>query len=513
MLGCGAAIAQSQEMDTSLVRVDEVAFATSYEEEQFAKVLKDEGAIFELLMTVQSDMTPNNIGADRTMLSHEISKLKTVPKLTGKKKTKYYKDIYDRVHNRFLEKYELENYFSSIFTLGEYNCVSACALYGLVFEELEISFVIKETPTHVYLLIDPNDDPFVIETTDPVGGISKFSTKFKTHFVNQLKASKLISEEEARYQEVDALFDKYYFTDQNLGMKELVGVQYWNQGLYLLEDEDYHEAYTAFQKSYLLFPNEKVRDLLLGSLSYLVSQVTYSRYDESDYIIQLARFDSVKVSNQDVSNEFLRLNQKQLIDRGDVDLYTKSYTHLIEGLERASLREQITYYYNYEMARTRFNKGQSKLALEYSLAAYALKPTNIDAEGLVLSSLGRLLQYETDYKYSYNLIDSVALKYSTLMDNANFGNIYLNINLIRMEEYYRMSKRGDGDYHKDKFEQAISQYPNFRADPNLIGRAYSQLAVFHFRQGSYSAAKSALRTGLNYAPNNVELTNRLRAMR
>lgn len=60
-----------------------------------------------------------------------------------------------------------------------------------MFDELGIPYSIKETPTHVYLIADPNGEQILIETTDPVKGFAEFSNGFKQNFISTLLAQKL----------------------------------------------------------------------------------------------------------------------------------------------------------------------------------------------------------------------------------------------------------------------------------------------------------------------------------
>ncbi len=106
------------------------------------------------------------------------------------KKVKY---VYDYVHKQFLKVYKLQNSFADIFSKGEYNCVSASALYAIIFTKLDIPFNIIEAPHHVYLVAYPQTFKILIETTSPEKGYYQFNDNFINQYVKILYNSKLIS--------------------------------------------------------------------------------------------------------------------------------------------------------------------------------------------------------------------------------------------------------------------------------------------------------------------------------
>ena len=82
-----------------------------------------------------------------------------------KKEKKRIKFIYDAFHDTFLKKYNSSVFFSEIFKNGNYNCVTATALYCYVFEKLDIPYKVKDLPTHVYLIAYPDLYNIKLETT------------------------------------------------------------------------------------------------------------------------------------------------------------------------------------------------------------------------------------------------------------------------------------------------------------------------------------------------------------
>jgi len=132
----------------SLVRWNEISFTTSFEEHAFRSFLKKNDKDYLRLFLVNSPTAEEDLKLFEKRMSETLNEITASGSLKkiNEKKIRY---IYDLVHSRFLIKYEAENRFYEIIRTGKYNCVTATALYALLFEALGIPYAIKEEPTHV----------------------------------------------------------------------------------------------------------------------------------------------------------------------------------------------------------------------------------------------------------------------------------------------------------------------------------------------------------------------------
>lgn len=495
----------------SLVVVRELEFSSEFEEQNYFDLLQNDEHAYEVLMSIHQRSDPAGIKMDKAMLDHEITRLKSLTKPKGKQ-TKYIKGIYNAVHDRFLKKYELKNYFNEVFKNGQYNCVSACALYALVFDDLGIDYIIKETPTHVYIVVDPGGEQFLVETTDPKGGFNNFGQNFKESFVKLLLESKLISASEYSNKDVNSLFQEYYFTDINLGLKELVAIQYSNDAIFQVEDEAYLEAIKSLRKSYLLYPNEKTEALLLFAISNVLSSQKYTSLKDIKLYAALTRFDTKTLKDDELYNEFIKVTSNVLSDAGNKKLYDEMFEVLSYEVKRPELLKEITFAYYYERGRILYNRANYDKSLPFLDSAYATKPNNIDVETLFLACFSQLVNDDTDYDAVIDQMEEVSKRHVNLNSNNNFGGIWLNAYLFAMGEAYRTKKYESGQSYKTKFEDLYKENRSYKVEKEFIGMAYSQLAVYYFKKGQYTNAKRVISKGLEYAPGNIELKNRRRMM-
>jgi len=174
-----------------LVRFSDLTFVSDFEKESFKQYFDGDMDITRLLQCINPRQTEKGHLENDQQLRSAIDKLKQA-KLEKKKPNKKVRTIYTTIHDTFLDKYEIKNEFSEIFDTGKYNCVSATALFALVFEELSISYTIKELPTHVFLIAYPENEQILVETTDPLTGYIQFSQIFKRTYLENLRERKLI---------------------------------------------------------------------------------------------------------------------------------------------------------------------------------------------------------------------------------------------------------------------------------------------------------------------------------
>ncbi len=194
------------------------------------------------------------------------------------------KTVYKAVHEKFLSKYNEEAFFNDIFVNGNYNCVSASALYALVLEELGIRYTIKETPVHVYLIADPGNTGFLIESTLPGEKIIQFDERYKSQYIEYLHNNKIISDNEFSNTSIDELFNKYYSKDRSISIKQLAGLQYYNQGILLYNKADYDQSLASFEKAELLYDEDIIKYMKNNSLINLLNKENQQKKYRGDIL-------------------------------------------------------------------------------------------------------------------------------------------------------------------------------------------------------------------------------------
>lgn len=510
LLGIFAFGASAAPSDTlkSFVKLEEIKFNSDFEKKAFEDhFLNKQDNYLALFSALSIGIDNNTFQVNQRHYQEKLEKIKA-QKLGSKKEDKQIKAIYKTAHDSFLKKYELINEFSQIFSNGQYNCVSASALYGMIFQDLNIPFTIKETPSHVYIIAFPESHRILVETTDPNGGFYVFDNKYKTNYVNKLKQNKIISNEDFANNSTDLLFDKYYFSDENIGLEKLVGIQYFNNALVRLDENKPEEALVQLEKAYLFYPSEKADFLLHLSLGLILNNQDFTTLKNVGYLAKLSRFKDA-AQNTDIYAHFHKITQDYLVNKYKPTYYKEVYDYLMENIESKEIKDEISYIYFYESGRIAFNKGKYKDSFEASKQAFLLKPENSDSQILFVSSISQTLSRTSNNADRIKQLEALSLEYPVLLENNLFASFLSQAYLIHFAQYFEMGNGKEGEKYKKLFEKQFQENENSVIETDHIGRAYSLAAVYYFRKGDNVKTRQTLNKGLELAPNNFELKQRL----
>ncbi len=487
-----------------LVKKSELQFSSDQEREAVLELLQGGDSYFEALGIIES-VDENLMMAWKSGFDAHIDELITKPR--RRDNWIYLNKVYHQLHRDYLVKYRDGANLSNTLIDGTYNCVSASAIYAMAFEKLQIPYVIKETPDHVYIIGESRRGPMQFETTDPVEGFRTFGYDFKKLFVYQLIAQKNITRQEFREKGMDSVFNQYYFKGREIGLKELVGIQYSNEGMLHWQKNEYKEAFNAFEKAYVIYPSKRISEFLFSSLVYHLQKSNYSDWYDVELLSRLPRYEQFDINYRGILADFDKVNQYYLIDHNDTEAIEKAYRLLRSELDERP-RVELDYYYNYERARVFYNRGDYKSALDFVLGAFEVKPYNAEIELLLMNTFKQFLRApDEELDIASRKLNAVIAKYPHLEENAKFGGLRLDFFLVGMLNAYHKKEIDMGDTLRERFLDLVNENPTFQFDPYIVGRAYST-AVYHYvESGEIPKANTLLSQGLNFAPFNAELIN------
>lgn len=497
----------------SLIRIGDLSFKSEIEKLAFTKfsLAKDSADPINLLLTpydkenaLSTVIIHQRVNDCLTYLQKEVN---------NKPEVKKVKFIYDYVHKTFFKVYKLKNSFSDIFEKGEYNCVSATALYAIIFSKLEIPYQIKELPEHVYLIAYPYSTKILIETTTPEKGYYRVNDDFQKKFVKHLFDSKTISKQEYDTSEINVLFNKYYFSSENISLIQLIGLQYSNYGLYDFEDKNYEIAISELKKANFLYPSERNKYTLKLFLSFQVANNSYNDQKQIDNLAILCRYNNLKdseISNENIKGEFSRIIQTQLIDNSDFQKFEKSHSIISGALTDSSLINDIDFSYHMELARLGYvNSKDSEFETNHLQAAFRINPHNANLQAIILGYFERMVQKNSEVKSILSLTDEYSAKFDFLNNNNEFNGIKANCFLELSYQNFSLNDISKGEKILKDFEKFCTLKKEVKPNSAFVERAYSVAASAYYKKGNYSKSKQFLKTGLLYAPDSFGLKQRL----
>ena len=504
----------AQSSKDTLIRFSDLSFNNEDERLLFEKYLiqKDSSVLIDLFLIpldrskrISTKSATEKINRSVLYINENFS--------SAKSNAKKIKLTYDYIHKTFFKVYKLSNSFSEIFISGEYNCVSASALYSFIFEKTNIPFSIKEKPTHVYLYAYPNSDKILIETTSPDFGYYQFSVQFVSKYVEDLYRSKQISKEEYDSENVNNLFNKYFFSDKDISLRQLLGLQFFNYGIFSSDKKEHKLALDWFKMAYVIYPSKSVFYVMQDALFEQLTNVKYNELSDIDNFLLLVRYYECEKNESfriKVLNEFVKIKDAQLINANNVDLFIKSHQLISSEIKDSVLRNDIDFVYWYEMSRVAILSGKNDNIDTYLYNAYFLNPSNVDLRALISHRVLNKISNFSDSKKVMDDLNASTKKYPFVKDNENvlevLNNCYLDIAYMS----YAQQKIKKGEEYIAIFESNTKEDSNNSINQRYVESAYCEACACYYRVGNKVKAKAMLLQGLKYAPDNFALKERLR---
>ena len=356
-----------------------------------------------------------------------------------------------------------------MFYNGSYNCVSASALYALAFQKLGIPFVIKEEPTHVYLVAFPDADRVKIETTSPVGGFQAMTSNFKQSYVKSLRDQKLISQQEASSRSTDELFDKYYFNNQqNVSLENLAGIQYMNEAVENMENRKFNEATIAMEKAYLLFPTPRTGYLLMTAYSQAFENRNEKDSLHAVYLGKLSRFKDAGVTRDVVRGEFARALNVLLFEQNKKDQAVHYHRIIAKTIRDEELKRNLEMVYHFETGRYAYSKTKFKEANVAFEKAMELSPDDLDVSNAFVGSLAQTMVTSGSSLDHISIMEEKLKKNPKLSENNIFNAMLASSYLLQSGIEFDQEKPVAGDKYRLLFEDYKKKYPDIQVNSDLI---------------------------------------------
>lgn len=511
-------VLQNTAHSDTLVNFADLSFHSELEAEAFELIEKG-GNIDYFKLFIASNPEIDSVKYDKyySVFNSIVNNINTNEFGEYSKKKKV-KRAFKQIHAALLDKYVEVVPFSSIFTIGEYQCVTASMLYALAFDKLDIPYKISILPIHAFLTAYPNSQQIVVETTNPNQGTSNYDNSFKANYVDFLRNNKLISTEEYHNKSVNQLFDEYFLQAEIATKEQLMGAQYYNLSLKHLSNENIKEAFNNIKKSYYLYPGQKTRFFLMLNLGLMID---ITRSSSPDYASLLSMYSRSTQKTNTIDNflfYFMKMTDMQLNYDGNEKLYKKSYQTFINGVNDSALISEVSYIYHLNMGNREIQLSNDDDAFRHYEKAWEIKPNNVVIQRMLVASFIKSASTQTynpeQMEMLTDSIDVLFAKHEQLKENTDIVKMQLGLYLDLMRIAWYDGEAERAKRYQLKFEGAFNKdnsgmYSILHDD---IGRAYSAGASYYFKKGNYTMARKILNRGVEYSPNNYLLKSRLKSL-
>jgi tetratricopeptide (TPR) repeat protein len=460
------------------------------------------------LSVIDSTINATDIQNFKSILDRVIHELPEREK-SKKKEEKRIKRIFDKVHEELFKKYEDLAYFPQIFSEGIYNCVTATAIYAHIFDAISVPYYIKDEPTHVYLIAYPETYKIHLETTVPSEyGFSSVSDSNMETIVNELVKMKLITADEVSEKGISKVYMEYFYGDEFVDKKALIGMQYYNKAIEYYEAQNYELALHNIENSLVYYPyaaseymKKSLSILTLNSLEFDTIGAVKQFFDvfsdlnfDEDYNIQDLNYYLFKIVNHDNNTvEFVERASKICLTVQDEKMKEHCLTFLYD--------EILDHYLKAED----YDKG-----IYYSKKLMEINPNSKRAKEGITYALSKKLALLPMSESSISTIDKAVEDFPFLQDNIRIKSFKAFVLIQLIEQSYTETKTHLGEEYLSQLESIVdSTEKTLLVNSEMIAYAYFCAGKYYYRHNKFVKAKKYLSQGLEHAPDNRDLKKHL----
>ncbi|RPD45250.1 hypothetical protein DNI29_17820 [Hymenobacter sediminis] len=487
-----------------------LAYTSAFEEAALApKTPSTEREYLAQLLAVNPASTNAELQQAEQRLAEFYAQLDAT-KISAKPLAKQVRSIFELAHQRFLTKYEDAATFDRTVQSGVYNCVSASALYALIFEHYKLPYAIRQKPTHVYLVADPQASNIMVETTAPTFGYFLPDAKFKKAYVDYLVEGKLVSQQEVQQQGLEEIFKQKFQADKTISLPQLISLQYYNQGVLALQAGEDEKAHSALQKAEKLYPATETKYLLTQSLAARLQGSNYNTLEDVQLLTEFyARQPATKYRDECVSN-FKGMTQKFLLERGDTALYRRVYSTFMGSVADSATRHSLSYVYYMQRGRMLALQQHGQQAISLLLQAFRFNQSSPELQGLISAVVQDEINVHRNSVGLLQRLDKYSTDYPFLRNSGPMRQAYLYSYGRAAYDAFVSNKRTEGKKYLTAFEQAYAR-KDATIDPPIVATIYLMASVAAGKANDLAGARAYAKKGLTYEPTNPEL-KRIAAM-
>ncbi len=427
-------------------------------------------------------------------------------------KSKDLKKLYKDIHDAFLIKYVDNPSFGELFNSGNYNCATATALYALLLDKLGVKYSIRQTPTHVYLVAEPETLHVIFETTAPGSRPVEINDKSKTQFINYLYKNKLISKEEYFSGDKNEVFQKHFYGDDVIDKKNMAGILYYNAGIKAISEDDHREAYKDFEKASYLYPDKKMTYLTVVCLGKIITEKGMLE-DEKVYPYFL-RF--AKISKEDDGMDALlgymeKITEKFLLKSPDLTKYYTVYNLVSNSVADTSILQKLKYIHYYQSAHYYSIKNKADSALIYLDSVYLTNQNDLLIQELITNSIAEKMRSAIGNEDgAVSQLDQYFKNYPFIDKSGKLGEFYLYCLSVVMSKHFKKDNSKEGEKYLKSIKGLLADQPDLtpKVQPYVIP-SFLEVYYHQLRQMQYKEAKIFLDSINKLYPTDEEIKTRM----
>ena len=464
-----------------------------------------------MAIAVNPNSNEANLTTIRQIVKTEAALLQA--KIPGiKKPAARLKFVFDHVQATFLKQYDLDADFSDMFESGKHNCLTATILYTLLLDDLAIKYTIKFMPGHVYPIVYANEIPYIFETTDPIHGFVELNGTVQKNAIQSMRLMQFIASDNGKNKPSGDLFDRFYIKLNNTEMKGLVAYQYTNAAFASMLKQDYETAYDLISKGIMLAPMDEMLIMQEELLKQSILQANKTSSKRARMLVTYYNTTKNENKKNQIADEFKQSAYLMLFSSfPSADSLLPVYNTLHDGIRDEDVRIVLEDIYTENYISYLQIEEKNDEAFDFIYNQYSNGNKSAFIKSQMLRSLSIFTGTGGYDRNSLAIYDTLASKYPAVMDFEIFRMTRCQLLLRKAEEAFRMKNPTEGEQLLNVFIEGsyFDEKNIYSCNPASV---YSTAGSYYFKTGNTAKAKTALKKGLTYDPDNYELKTKLKEL-
>ncbi|MEN7548866.1 hypothetical protein AAG747_13170 [Rapidithrix thailandica] len=223
-------------------------------EAQLIKSTLSDENLFLLMLALDEEAQPSDSQKSLHKLDLLIEKMAQY-KNRQNSDFKVIKNVFTKISRHYLNQYIKNSTLAHTLKNGEFNCLSGTVLLAYTLQKLGYQYSLYEANYHVYLMVNLAEGEILLEPTQPFYGYYHQPNMIAKR-LNQYQKEGEVVYSQGAYRFPETAFKK-------VTLKELAGLQYFNQGVKAYNQQSFDRAFYAAMKAHFLYPCTRNKALII----------------------------------------------------------------------------------------------------------------------------------------------------------------------------------------------------------------------------------------------------------
>jgi len=177
------------------------------------------------------------------------------------KSENFIRTIFEKSHQNLFKSYEKHATFNQMLNDGRFDCVSGTATLGMLLDRYGFEYEIIETDYHVFLVVNHEEKPILLESTLRVGGMITSPSEVEKYIQAYLPGEK------GNYLNLNQrigspdILDSEKTIFRKVSLSQLAGLQYYNDAIMHFNEQAYRVAASQLEKAHNLYDSDRIEGL------------------------------------------------------------------------------------------------------------------------------------------------------------------------------------------------------------------------------------------------------------